>query len=170
MFLDSVSAPTPIAASAASDALLCGPTVVRRFTFAVPPTRAAVPEARHNIARTLRKWGLLLDGDLQYTLALIVTELVTNAVRHAGRVTPWITVTLQAHVDGLLGVGVADNHPQAPATRDTSGDDLNGRGMSILQILLSELGGEITIRRWAQGGKTIWAHFPLPAELEADAA
>lgn len=81
-------------------------------------------------------------------LALVVSELVTNAVRHAE---PPVRLELQATAD-CVTVAVADGSSAAPVTRDSGPDAEGGRGMSLVEMLSAETG----VRPHAPG-KTVWA-------------
>ncbi|MFD9124540.1 ATP-binding protein [Kitasatospora sp. NPDC059571] len=144
--------------------------VSRRWTFMVEPCAAAVPQARRDVAAILKVWGVGLDPDLSYTVELVVTELVTNAVVHAGWATPRIAVTVEARADGGLGVGVGDNDPGRPSAGTAPMEATGGRGLAIIEVLLAELGGDIVTRRDAGGGKTVWVHVPAAGHLAKRAA
>src|SRR6478736_6684260 len=90
---------------------------------ALPPEPASARAARVFVRDRFEEWGLLsLLDDAQ----LAVTELVTNAVLHAG--TP-LTVSLSC-TRGFVEIAVFDGSPVLPATRapgDVTGDasDIN---------------------------------------------
>ncbi|MFD9127198.1 ATP-binding protein [Kitasatospora sp. NPDC059571] len=132
----------------------------RRRTFMVASNVEAVPQARHAVSEILETWGVESESDLAYAVQLIVTELVTNAVVHAGQVTPRIAVTVEAATGGELGVGVGDNDPGHPSAGAVSADATGGRGLAIIETLLAELGGDTAILCDAAGGKTVWARLP----------
>lgn len=56
-----------------------------QIRFSVPGTPAAVRSARQQLANGIRRWDASLDQDLLSTAELVAAELLTNAVRHAGR-------------------------------------------------------------------------------------
>jgi hypothetical protein len=96
----------------------------------------------------------LIEHDLPHLaddLRLVVTELATNAVRHA--LTPF-TVTLEAFAHIVL-LGVQDGSPHAPVVRACVPRDTSGRGMTIVELLSRDWG----VTAHAEGGKTIWAAF-----------
>ncbi|GGU34168.1 ATP-binding SpoIIE family protein phosphatase [Streptomyces daghestanicus] len=135
---------------------------------ALPGTSAAPGAARQLVRAALTEWtGAGLPGTERLTARhaddalLVVSELVTNAVVHAGtdvevvfRLEPW----------GTLVVEVADRHPaRAPRRGDTepAGDAPEyGRGLRLVATLCDAWG--ITYRT---GTKTVWAG--LPAEGDA---
>jgi two-component sensor histidine kinase len=92
--------------------------------------------------------GVRLSTDRAILLALIVVELVNNAVQHAyAGANGSIQVTLEQRDDALVafvqdgGCGLPDGFPEA----------CSGLGMRIVQALTTELGGKLTIRRLAKG-------------------
>ncbi|MFF4469564.1 ATP-binding protein [Streptomyces sp. NPDC001599] len=125
-----------------------------------PAAPDAVRTARSLVRRTLGEWRL--DGVADIA-ALLVSELVTNALRHA---TGPIGVRLvrspaaaaaAAGVDGVLLVEVSDPLPDPPRERVARPDDEDGRG---LQLVAS------AARRWGtrpgEAGKTVWFELALP--------
>src|SRR5579875_2934413 len=57
------------------------PSVVRTIALELPGGASAAARARHAVVESL---GELLDSSEQSNLELLVSELVTNCVRHAG--------------------------------------------------------------------------------------
>jgi anti-sigma regulatory factor (Ser/Thr protein kinase) len=111
------------------------------------------------IARAfLAEHALELDDSVRQDAQLLVSEIVTNAVRH-GR--PNITLRLTLHPPGI-GVAVHDFGPGIP-TAPTGEPDLTsegGRGLFIVAALASEWGIEPAI---SGTGKTVWFRLQLPA-------
>ncbi|WP_126638281.1 ATP-binding protein [Embleya hyalina] len=103
--------------------------------------------------------GSLVEPETVHTVGLVVTELVTNAVVHAGASTPSIRITLQMGDAGRLRLGVGDNRTASPRHLAPSADATCGRGTAIVGALLRELGGRLTVERH-RGGKTVWAEIP----------
>ncbi|MFJ2349575.1 ATP-binding protein [Streptomyces antimycoticus] len=128
-------------------------------TFSLPPSTADVPGVRRALVDTLVEWGLPEDGELLYALGLIASELVTNAVTHAGAHTPSIVVTLAIGEEGTLELGVSDNCRVFPRQLATSPEATHGRGTAIVDALLAEFGGSLTSERHPHG-KTLWAQLP----------
>ncbi|MEU1601090.1 SpoIIE family protein phosphatase [Streptomyces sp. NPDC005708] len=122
--------------------LSLSPTQVASWTL--PNDQTAVRSARHMAARQLTEWGL--EG-LQDPTQLIVSELVTNAVRHS---TGPIGLRLIQHQ--ALTCEVFDTDANSPHLRHARAIDENGRGLSLVTQLS---------RRWGtrpeSGGKVIWA-------------
>ncbi|MFD4230447.1 SpoIIE family protein phosphatase [Streptomyces sp. NPDC058545] len=120
-------------------------------TWDLPADPAAVSHARTHIAEKLTAWGLT---DAAPTTELIVSELVTNAIRHAQ---PPIQLRLINHA-GSLVCEVADGSSTSPHLRRARTLDENGRGLFIVAQLAERWG-----TRHNHHGKTIWAeHTPGP--------
>lgn len=81
-------------------------------------------------------------------LALVVSELVTNAVRHAA---PPVRLELQADAHRVT-VAVADGSPGRPVSRVADDDAEGGRGLRLVDLLAAETGV-----RPSPPGKTVWA-------------
>lgn len=101
--------------------------------------------ARAAAARLVSELDLQPLGD---DLAVVVSELVTNALRHA---TPPLRLELQAG-DKRVTVAVADGSSSEPVARDAAADAEGGRGLSLVEQLAAETG----VRPHA-AGKTVWA-------------
>lgn len=131
--------------------------------FQIPPHNAAVPQARHAVVEVAAGWGLHPAHERADTLRLIVSELVTNAVKHAGMLSPQIDVVLHLTETGWLRLGVHDRHPFRPKALLETVDDDSGRGLLIVKHLVAECGGTAGIEPDPDlGGKTVWVALPLP--------
>jgi anti-sigma regulatory factor (Ser/Thr protein kinase) len=113
----------------------------------LPCTMAAVAVARDTVAETLRGWGFH-DHDWVDGVAVIVTELVTNAVRHAGG-----CPALDLHTNGSVTLTVTDRSPVHPQLRQP--DDDGGRGLVIVDALCKRRGA-----RDHETGKQVWVELP----------
>jgi anti-sigma regulatory factor (Ser/Thr protein kinase) len=102
--------------------------------------------ARHFVVDTCVETGLLAVCD---DAALLASEIVTNAVRHAGADLA-VTVTVRGD-DGQLVVEVTDCSPQPPTLGDADPLAESGRGMYLVEAIADEWG----VRRHPQG-KTVW--------------
>jgi DNA-binding NarL/FixJ family response regulator len=110
-------------------------------------------EARRFVAGTLEPWEL---GPLVDTVTLLTSELVTNAVVHAGS-----HVDVVVRLTGMIArVEVTDRSDTAPMQRPSSVEDESGRGLALVQALARRWG---TSRR-PGGGKTVWFEVPRQAE------
>ncbi|WKU48848.1 SpoIIE family protein phosphatase [Streptomyces sp. VNUA116] len=111
---------------------------------------ASVARARSLTSGQLDEWGL---EDLSFTTELIVSELVTNAVRHASGG----PVHVRLIRDRSLVCEVADTGHTSPHLRHAAADDEGGRGLFIVAQLTQRWG-----TRYTPTGKTIWTEQPLP--------
>ncbi|GAA4839338.1 SpoIIE family protein phosphatase [Kitasatospora terrestris] len=115
-----------------------------------PADPAVIAEAREVTRRQLDAWGL---GDLAFATELVVSELVTNAVRYAGG-----PVGLRLIHDHVLVCEVTDPSSTQPRLRRARWADEGGRGLFIIAQLTARWGS-----RYDQSGKTIWTEQSLPA-------
>jgi Histidine kinase-like ATPase domain len=112
------------------------------------PHLASPRRARVLLRHACLDWAL---GDAYDDAALVVTELVANAVRHAG--TPCrLTITLDA--DGLC-LAVRDQGPVHPGLLDAGDPRRCGAGLRVVTTLTQCWG----VAPHAVG-KTVWARFP----------
>ncbi|MEV0902049.1 ATP-binding protein [Actinoplanes sp. NPDC049802] len=94
----------------------------------VPLGRSAPAAARRAATAVLAGWGFR-DTDWVDACAVVVSELVTNAVRHGGGL---IELSLEAH-GGRVTVSVADGSSVVPRRRDPDG--IGGRGIALIEAL-----------------------------------
>lgn len=131
------------------------------WRFSTPALDSSVPRARHAVRDVLATQGIPIRGDLAQSLLLIVSELVTNAVRHAAVLSPEITVEVVIGADHVR-VGVEDGHPYRPKALEAGFADTGGRGLLLVKSVTTEAGGVCDVERTLEGGKVIWASLPLP--------
>ena len=122
----------------------------RVATWDVPMTPESVAFLRAEVSRLLRAWRLT---ELVFTTELIVSELVTNAIRHATG-----PVELRLLRDRALICEVADGSSVSPRLRRAQTFDEGGRGLFLVAQLSQRWGTRYTAR-----GKVIWSEQPLPA-------
>ncbi|MFD8391549.1 ATP-binding protein [Streptomyces sp. NPDC059680] len=121
------------------------------WTFPAEP--GAVRAARAAVRGQLHGWHLDCLADLA---ALLVSELVTNSLRHA---TGPIGVRLVRPVglDDALLVEVSDPLPDPPRERVAHAEDESGRGLQLVAG---------SSRRWGTrpgaSGKTVWFELTVP--------
>jgi anti-sigma regulatory factor (Ser/Thr protein kinase) len=85
---------------------------------------------------------------------LLTSELVTNAVVHAG-------TQARLHLQGVAGgvrVEVSDGSSELPVPRNGRADDVGGWGLVLLERLATAWGAE---RR--DSGKTVWFEVRRPS-------
>jgi two-component sensor histidine kinase len=127
--------------------------------FPVQSVGEEVPRARRETVTVLTRWGI--DAELRYTAGLIVTELVTNVVRHAALLSATATVTLAVETGGLL-LEVADAHPFKPAPLPAPYAG-GGRGLVVVAGLAGEAGGGYEVFADSDG-KRIVVRLPIAPE------
>ncbi|MGV9455666.1 SpoIIE family protein phosphatase [Streptomyces sp. NPDC003635] len=107
------------------------------------PEDAAPGRARRLARRALSRWGL---EELSDSVELLVSEVVTNAVRYTSR-----PVTLRLLRTDVLRCEVGDDVPQLPRLRQARATDEGGRGLYLVNKLA---------RRWGatrlSTGKVVW--------------
>ncbi|MEV5873700.1 SpoIIE family protein phosphatase [Streptomyces sp. NPDC052101] len=109
---------------------------------------AVVAEARAQVAAKLRAWNL---DDMAFVTELVVSELVTNAIRYAAP-----PIHLRLIKDESLICEVSDGTCTAPHLRRARTYDEGGRGLMLVAQLTERWG-----TRYSGTGKTIWAEQPL---------
>ena len=125
-------------------ARLSSPATARR----VVPIEHSVhgpAQARQVVAECAARLGLHEQSD---DLVLVVSEIVTNAVRHGA---PPVRLEVVADEEAVV-VAVVDGSARRPLLRDAGDDAEGGRGMTLLDLLASEHGVDAS-----PPGKTVWA-------------
>lgn len=123
----------------------------QRFRLVLTPSVTAATRARRLVDRACVEWAL---PGLQDPARLIVTELVSNAVRHAGT---GLEVVLSRWSDtvcfGVRDESTAPPRPHGPVPPTVEG----GRGLLVVDIMC---------RSWGitplPGGKVVWASLATP--------
>lgn len=130
------------------------------WRFTAPATDVSVPQARHAVRDLLERQGVPLDDDIAQGLLLIVSELATNAVKHAALLSPELAVEVAVGAEWIR-VSVEDNHPYRPTALETDYAQTGGRGLLLVREITREAGGICDVEHTAGGGKVIWAALPL---------
>ncbi|MBD0843616.1 MULTISPECIES: SpoIIE family protein phosphatase [unclassified Streptomyces] len=119
----------------------------------LPQDPAVVADARKEAARRLTEWGL---EHLIFATELVVSELVTNAIRYATD-----PIRLRLIRERTLVCEVFDGGATAPHLRHPRTTDEGGRGLLLVSQLAQQWG-----TRFTPEGKIIWAEQSLtdPAE------
>ncbi|MET8753266.1 ATP-binding protein [Streptomyces sp. NPDC004667] len=121
----------------------------------VPRSARAPGRARALLRSQLREWKV--EGDPADTAELLLSELVTNAVRHAGAPQGRDIGVRVARYDGVLQVEVADaGDPVELVPRAAGACDERGRGLAIVAAL-SVRWGQCPRRHGI--GKAVWAEI-----------
>ncbi|NUP31795.1 MAG: serine/threonine-protein phosphatase, partial [Streptomycetaceae bacterium] len=120
----------------------------RVVTWELPADPAVVAEARNHTNRQLTAWGL---DDAAFTTELVISELVTNAIRYARG-----PIRIRLIRDDTLICEVSDTTSTAPRLRHARTTDEGGRGLFLVAQFTQRWG-----TRYTQDGKTIWAEQQL---------
>lgn len=123
-------------------------TRVECWQLSAESWQVAVVRAR--VRETLARWGLHQLAD---SAELVVSELVTNAVRHA-------TGPIEVQVlllDQIVSFSVGDAKTPLPRLRRTSFDDEGGRGLQLVSLLGHRWGARAT-----PTGKVVWCDLLRP--------
>ncbi|MET7383699.1 SpoIIE family protein phosphatase [Streptomyces sp. NPDC005529] len=119
-------------------------------TWPLDPVPAAAATARHHTQHRLRLWRV--SEETAFATELIVSELVTNAVRYGAP-----PIQLRLIKDSTLTCEVSDAGGAAPRIRHARTVDEGGRGLFICQEMSHNWG-----IRYSGNGKTIWTEQTLP--------
>ncbi|MFE4449487.1 SpoIIE family protein phosphatase [Streptomyces sp. NPDC056796] len=124
----------------------------RYAAWELPYDRSAPATARRLAHKTLADWHL--EGDTGDATELIVSELVTNAVRYGSP-----PVELRLILDRGLTCEIRDGSTTAPYMKYAGAVDEGGRGLFIMSQLASLWG-----TRYAPEGKTVWSEQTIPGD------
>ncbi len=118
-------------------------------SWSLPAELISVRRARTLIQEPLLGWDL---AELIPTAELLVSELVTNAVRYAqGK------IGLRLVLEGGLVCEVLDDSAALPRLRYPGDDDERGRGLQIVSRVAQRWG-----TRRTPSGKVVWCELPVP--------
>ncbi|MBV2355518.1 SpoIIE family protein phosphatase [Streptomyces sp. J2-1] len=120
---------------------------VAEWTLDADPREVA--RARRLVRDRLREWGLPQAVE---TAELLVSEVVTNAVRHGSG-----PVGLRVVRTDALLFEVTDGEPALPDMREPRPDDEAGRGLRVVSRLAREWGATTSGHR-----KTVWFEQNVP--------
>ncbi|MFI0817891.1 SpoIIE family protein phosphatase [Streptomyces sp. NPDC021098] len=118
----------------------------------VPSDPAAVAGVRSQAARRLAGWGLEESG---FTTELILSELITNAIRYGSG-----PIKVRLVRDRSLICEVSDGSSTSPHLRRAASTDEGGRGLFLVAQFAQRWGTRYTLT-----GKIIWAEQPLTADV-----
>ena len=132
-------------------------TAMERQTFRVPPEPHSVSRARERVIALAEPFvAAARIADLR----LVISEVITNAVRHGGEGDMLVAVTPK---EGFLCVQVTDTGDGfAPRPRAFEPDDDGGFGLFLVELLT---------RRWGltreDSNTRVWFEFDFAAEAIA---
>ncbi|HUZ24052.1 MAG TPA: ATP-binding protein [Streptosporangiaceae bacterium] len=138
-----------------------GWTWLPRVAIRTPGTEpGSISAARKFAAMTMQRWGV---ADREADVAVVVSELLSNAVRHALPLAPDppdrpIRLGL-LHWGPSIMCAVADPSEQAPVPREPRWLEESGRGLHVIASLSDQWG---TCPAPGQPGKVVWATFRTP--------
>ncbi|MCT2591982.1 SpoIIE family protein phosphatase [Streptomyces sp. N2-109] len=118
------------------------------------PRAQTAGQARRLARRALARWGL---EELTDAAELLVSEVVTNAVRYAER-----PITLRLLRTDMLRCEVGDDVPQLPRLRQARATDEGGRGLYLVNRIASRWGATRL-----STGKVVWFELALPSGSSA---
>ncbi|UED85407.1 ATP-binding protein [Streptomyces profundus] len=122
-----------------------------RVTHTLPAVAASTAAARRIVREALAAWlveSLADDG------ALLVTELVSNAVRHTGSRSLRVTVTRLDPTS--VRISVVDKSPDLPIRVSANDDSVRGRGLALIEAITTRWGADPL--RW---GKRVWGELTV---------
>jgi anti-sigma regulatory factor (Ser/Thr protein kinase) len=120
----------------------------------------SISAARKFTALTMERWGV---ADREADVSVVVSELLSNAVRHGLRPLPGrpqdrpIRLGL-LHSGANLMCAVADPSNQLPVPREPGWLEESGRGLHVIASLSDQWG---SCAAPGQAGKVVWATFTM---------
>lgn len=122
----------------------------RQLRMTLPAASHSVRLSRYATRAVLTAWHL---GHVDEAATLLVSELVTNAVRHAR--TGRLAMALYLEADGRwLRIEVHDADPHEPRQRTPGALDESGFGLLLIEALAGKWGVQQTVT-----GKAVWAEL-----------
>jgi hypothetical protein len=141
-------------------------TAAPRVATRMPaPSTGSISAARAFTLATTRRWGTDAAGD---DVAAIVSELLTNALRHAlsqpgsPPVSAWPLRLGLLHPGPCVVCAVADPSPEVPVPRQPDWLAESGRGLQVVAALSSQWGYCLAP---AGQGKVVWAAVPAGEDV-----
>lgn len=125
------------------------PTGCPGYSETLPREPGSAAVARRPVRAALAAWGM---EELTDDGALIVSELVSNAVRHARSHAIRVTVTRPG--PSRVRIGVVDKSTRLPELGEPRDEDEGGRGLPLVRALARDWGTDSL--PW---GKRVWAEL-----------
>ncbi|MFH8519567.1 SpoIIE family protein phosphatase [Streptomyces gelaticus] len=120
----------------------------------LPAVPAEVARFRALAVQKLAEWG---HSEAAFVIELVVSELVTNAIRYGGA-----PMRLRLIRDRSLICEVSDGGHTSPHLLRAAQEDEGGRGLFLVAQLMERWG-----TRYTPHGKTIWAEMPIDARTRS---
>ncbi|MFF3689990.1 ATP-binding protein [Streptomyces sp. NPDC002187] len=117
------------------------------YGFRVPASAEAVSRARRRVVAIVRSWGAPLDEEALGNLALLASEVITNAIRH----TEAPCAVCVRWTGRRVRVEVTDADPIKPHAAYAGPADEDGRGLLLVSTLAADWGTKPD-----RAGKTVW--------------
>jgi hypothetical protein len=151
---ESSSSAAPLAPDTDVPEWTCFPRIAMRTPGSEP---GSITAARKFTTLTMQRWGI---ADLEADVAVVVSELLTNAVRHglllAGDLPDRPIRLGLLHSGPSLMCAVADPSDQMPVAREPRWLEESGRGLHVIASLSDRWG---SCAAPGQAGKVVWATF-----------
>ncbi|QEU92353.1 ATP-binding protein [Streptomyces kanamyceticus] len=132
------------------------PALPQEIEWRLPRHARSVSKARTLLTEQATSWKL--PDDLTETAVLLLSELMTNAYRHA-KTSPgreiWARCVL---TEDHLHISVTDANDTLPTPRRASPEDESGRGLALVTMLADAWDAEL---REGGIGKTVWFELHL---------
>ena len=119
----------------------------------------AVPASASRARQLAREEVATYPGEVIDTVALLVTELVANAVLHA-RTDLCFSIDI---TPPLIRISVTDQSTRVPTLRHYDASDVTGRGLALVDALAANWGVDTT-----DDGKSVWCEVQIPGVDTAD--
>ncbi|MCY0922302.1 MULTISPECIES: SpoIIE family protein phosphatase/ATP-binding protein [unclassified Streptomyces] len=120
----------------------------------VPFEPSSVGAMRAHAVRKLEEWGL---SELAFGTELVLSELVTNAIRHGSA-----PVRVRLLFDRMLTCEVFDGSSSSPRLHYATTTDEGGRGLFLVAQISRRWGA-----RYTPDGKVLWSEQALPEPEDA---
>jgi anti-sigma regulatory factor (Ser/Thr protein kinase) len=130
---------------------------LRTLRIRLPAHPASAAAARRHVKAAIRAWDLDIDA---YVAALLVSELITNALTYGLREDETIQLVITS-ADNWIRVSVHDSSRSEPVLVHAPLDAEDGRGLTLLANLSANWGFQKTAT-----GKAVY--FTLKAEADEE--
>ncbi len=145
---------------------------IARKIVGVANANMSTPET--HITFEVEKCAIVIPSRAVTILALVLNEMVSNAMKHGVNGLPDGTITIRGfEANGIVTVQVIDTGKGLPSSGTATEDDINeGLGLSLIKNLIGDLGGQFVLRRETDPTSTpatltdrtiAEVHFPLAA-------